>query len=186
MAQGISRARALQGGSHTAAAAAAATTCSSHAAAACSSPAASPAFGRVAPIAPCASLIVGSKVPSQGKLKYPAFMDWDHHGNAVVADTDNHRLQVFRLSDGACLRIIGSEGSCAGQFKRPYGVAFDSAGLTRRTIKCRCSATATAATYEPLAAKAVQMGVSSCSVLVGGQGRIVVGDFFNHRIQVLQ
>jgi hypothetical protein len=47
---------------------------------------------------------------------------------SVVADEDYHRLQVIRLSDGACLRTIGSEGSGAGQFNSPQGVAFDSAG----------------------------------------------------------
>jgi DNA-binding beta-propeller fold protein YncE len=49
-------------------------------------------------------------------------------GNVVVADTDNHRLQVIRPSDGACLRTIGSEGSGAGHFDSPHGIAFDSAG----------------------------------------------------------
>ena len=55
-------------------------------------------------------------------------MALDHQGNVVVADEGNHRLQVIRLIDGACLRTIGSKGSGAGQFNYPRGVAFDSAG----------------------------------------------------------
>ncbi len=55
-------------------------------------------------------------------------MAWDLQGDAVVADESNHRLQVIRLSDSACLSTIGSKGSGAGQFKEPWGVAFDSAG----------------------------------------------------------
>ena len=45
-----------------------------------------------------------------------------------MADGRNHRVQVLRSSDGAHLRTIGSEGSGAGQFNEPRGVAFDSAG----------------------------------------------------------
>ncbi len=64
------------------------------------------------------------------------------------------------------MRTIGSQGSGASQLNQPIGVAFDSAGRiivadlrqTAGIIECSCCATATAATYEPLAAKAVEMG----------------------------
>ncbi len=52
----------------------------------------------------------------------------DHEDNVVVADDNNRRVIVLRPSDGACLRTIGSEGSGAGQFNGPCGVAFDGAG----------------------------------------------------------
>jgi DNA-binding beta-propeller fold protein YncE len=84
--------------------------------------------GPVARSGPGFLRIFGSEGSSNGQFKYPSSMAWDHQGNVVVADTDNHRLQVIRLSDGTCLRTIGSEGSGAGQFNRPFGVAFDSAG----------------------------------------------------------
>jgi DNA-binding beta-propeller fold protein YncE len=51
----------------------------------------------------------------------------DGQGNVVEAEGDYHRVQVLHCSD-AHLRTIGSEGSGAGRFNRPYGVAFDSAG----------------------------------------------------------
>jgi hypothetical protein len=121
--------------------------------------------GPVAPSGPGFLRIFGSKGSSNGQFNYPRSMAWDLQGNVVVADNDNHRLQVIRLSDGACLRIIGSKGSGAGQFNCPYGVAFDSAGhiivADTGIIECRCCATATAATYEPSAAKAVETGSST-------------------------
>jgi tripartite motif-containing protein 71 len=54
-------------------------------------------------------------------------MAWDLQGDVVVAHCHNHRVQVIRLSDGACLRIMGSQGSGTGQYNQPIGVAFDSA-----------------------------------------------------------
>ena len=46
----------------------------------------------------------------------------------MVADGDNHRIQVLRYSDGAHLRSFGSYGAGAGQFDQPWGIAFDGAG----------------------------------------------------------
>ncbi len=49
-------------------------------------------------------------------------MAWDLQGDVVVADSDNHRLQVIRLSDGACLRIIGRKSkNLAGVYVCVYG-----------------------------------------------------------------
>ncbi len=41
--------------------------------------------------------------------------------NLYVVDGDNHRIQVLRYEDFACVRIIGSYGTGPGQFIRPYG-----------------------------------------------------------------
>jgi hypothetical protein len=121
--------------------------------------------GPVARSGPGFSRIFGSRGSSSVQFMYPRFMAWDHQGNVVVTDTNNDRLQVIRLSDGACLRTIGSRGSGAGQFNRPFGVAFDSAGhiIVADTLNHRVQvlATATAATYELSAAKAVETGSSS-------------------------
>ncbi len=46
----------------------------------------------------------------------------DGEGHLIVADANNHRLQVLRLEDGSHVRSIGSEGSGPGQFKEPCGV----------------------------------------------------------------
>jgi hypothetical protein len=52
--------------------------------------------------------IFGSEGSSNGQFNYPMFMAWDHKGNVVVADSGNHRLQVIRLSDGACQARVNS------------------------------------------------------------------------------
>ena len=88
-------------------------------------PAAAPALGCVAGAGFVRAF--GSKGSSNGQFKIPKFMAWDHQGNVAIADEYNHRVQVVRLSDGACLRTIGSEGSGAGQFNYPAGVALDGA-----------------------------------------------------------
>ena len=46
-------------------------------------------------------------------------------GNVYVADTGNHRIQVFD-SSGTYVTTLGSSGSGDDQFQDPYGVAVDS------------------------------------------------------------
>ncbi|MCW5865514.1 MAG: hypothetical protein KIT52_20670 [Anaerolineae bacterium] len=48
-------------------------------------------------------------------------------GNVYVADTFNHRVEVFD-TNGNYLDKWGSEGSGDGQFKYPYGLTADAAG----------------------------------------------------------
>jgi len=48
-------------------------------------------------------------------------------GSIVVADSENHRVQVFS-GDGEFVRSFGSEGNVAGQFGYPYGVAVGAGG----------------------------------------------------------
>ena len=64
---------------------------------------------------------------SPGKRCSPRGVALDAEGNVVVADSWNHRVQVFRL-DGTFVRSFGSEGSGPGQMKKPWGVAVDGAG----------------------------------------------------------
>ncbi|OQY59471.1 MAG: hypothetical protein B6245_06495 [Desulfobacteraceae bacterium 4572_88] len=45
-----------------------------------------------------------------------------------VADTGNHRIQVFRRKDGRHIRTWGSEGKSLGQFEFPGDVAVDEDG----------------------------------------------------------
>jgi hypothetical protein len=49
---------------------------------------------------------------------------------AVVADSYNHRLSLFRVDDGASLRHLGSHGAASGQFNWPSAVAVASASVT--------------------------------------------------------
>jgi tripartite motif-containing protein 71 len=49
---------------------------------------------------------------------------------AVVADTDNHRLVLFRVRDGALVRRVGSFGAAPGHFHCPYAVTVVPARAT--------------------------------------------------------
>ncbi len=148
--------------------------------------------GPVARSGPGFLRIFGSEGSSNGQFKWPSSMAWYHQGNVVVADGTNHRLQVIRLSDGACLRTIGSRGSGAGQFKCLCGAAFDSAGhiivadtYNHRVQVLRYSDGSHVRTIGSEGSGNGQFE-GPYGVLIDGQGRIIVSDSSNHRIQVLQ
>jgi hypothetical protein len=50
---------------------------------------------------------------------------------AVVADTNNDRLSLFRVDDDTLLRHVGSQGAAPGQFNSPQSVSVVSSRLTR-------------------------------------------------------
>jgi DNA-binding beta-propeller fold protein YncE len=73
--------------------------------------------------------VIGSEGEGRAQLKGPyAGLAFDGEGNIVVSDGHNHRLQVFRYSDGAHMRTIGAAGAGNGQFSCPWGIAFDDSG----------------------------------------------------------
>ncbi len=72
--------------------------------------------------------VIGSLGAGNGQFDLPHGVAFDGEGNLVVADCNNHRIQVFRYIDGAHLRTIGSRGAGNGQFNEPWGIAFDGAG----------------------------------------------------------
>jgi DNA-binding beta-propeller fold protein YncE len=49
---------------------------------------------------------------------------------AVVADTNTHRLSLFRVDDGTLLRHVGSHGAAPGQFDWPTAVSVVSSEVT--------------------------------------------------------
>ncbi len=49
---------------------------------------------------------------------------------AVVADTSNHRLSLFRVDDDTLLRHVGSRGAAPGQFEYPKSIAMVSSEVT--------------------------------------------------------
>lgn len=51
----------------------------------------------------------------------------DRQGNIYVADTLNHRIEVF-APDGTLLRNFGTQGNGLDQFYEPRGLAFDAQG----------------------------------------------------------
>jgi NHL repeat len=62
---------------------------------------------------------------SPGQFDRPAGVAVDTLGRIVVADKDNHRIQIFTF-EGVFLLKFGEKGSKPGQFNYPWDVATDS------------------------------------------------------------
>ena len=63
-----------------------------------------------------------------GQFRNPTGIAISPSGLVYVADTGNHRIQIFNVA-GRYLGSFGAKGSSEGQFKAPGGVALDSSGL---------------------------------------------------------
>jgi len=70
---------------------------------------------------------VGYSGQGEGQFADPRGVAVDAQGNVHVADTNNHRIQVFD-SNGAFLRQWGVQGDGDGQFNEPWGIAVDGDG----------------------------------------------------------
>jgi uncharacterized protein (TIGR03663 family) len=62
-----------------------------------------------------------------GQMDYPKGLAVDSEGNTYVADSYNHRVQVFD-ANGRFVRQWGSQGNAAGQFQEPWGLTVDPLG----------------------------------------------------------
>jgi DNA-binding beta-propeller fold protein YncE len=114
---------------------------------------------------------------------------FDGEGNLVVCDSGNHRIQVFRYSDGAHLRSFGSRGAGNGQFNQPWGIAFDGAGHiivsennNHRVQVLRYSDGAHILTFSSKGTGNVLL--CPRGIAVDGEGNVAVFDCFNARVQV--
>lgn len=72
------------------------------------------------------SQVIGSVGAGDGQLMAPRNIAIGPDGNLYVADSGNHRIQVFD-PDGNALRSWGGFGSQAGMFNEPWGIAVDEA-----------------------------------------------------------
>jgi len=74
-------------------------------------------------------LSIGTKKAgnADGQLYLPTGLVFDHHrGLLLVADSWNHRVQVFSCDDGGSfVSKLGEKGNQPGQFHRPWGLAID-------------------------------------------------------------
>jgi len=109
-------------------------------------------------------------------------------GHIFVADTDNHRIQVFSAT-GAHIRNIGEYGDTSGKLKTPKGICIDSDGIVwvADTDNNRIQAFTSSGTvlYE-LGSYGTNTSqfIKPTDVQMGPQGRIFVSDRSNHRVQV--
>lgn len=67
---------------------------------------------------------IGKRGSGKGEFRCPSGVSCDNMGNIYVADTGNHRIQVFNLN-GQFLRKFGKEGKMKGQLKVPTGIVVD-------------------------------------------------------------
>ena len=109
-------------------------------------------------------------------------------GEIIVADTQNHRIQVFR-GDGVFLRKFGSRGSGDGQLNSPVGVAVDRVGqiivadADNHRIQVFSSDGAFLRKFGTGGSGDGQFNFPF-GVAVNASGQIIVADDGNHRIQV--
>ncbi|MBC8446898.1 MAG: TIGR03663 family protein, partial [Chloroflexi bacterium] len=71
--------------------------------------------------------LFGTQGTAAGQFSNPRNVAVGPDGHLYVADTGNHRIQVFD-AEGDFLRQWGSQGSAEGQFNEPWGVAVDAQG----------------------------------------------------------
>ena len=69
-------------------------------------------------------LCIGKKGSGEGLLNEPMGVAVTAKDEVVVADNQNHRVQVFDIN-GTFLRSFGHKGENAGEFKNPTGIAID-------------------------------------------------------------
>ena len=69
-------------------------------------------------------LSFGEKGSGDGMFMYPYGVAVSDGDEIVLADSNNHRVQVFD-SNGTFLRFFGREGKNAGEFKYPVGIAIN-------------------------------------------------------------
>ena len=69
-------------------------------------------------------LCIGKKGCGEGLLNEPMGVAVTAKDEVVVADNQNHRVQVFD-SNGTFLRSFGHKGENAGEFKNPTGIAIN-------------------------------------------------------------
>ena len=69
-------------------------------------------------------LCFGEEGSGDGMFKNPLGVAVTHKDEILVADCENHRVQVFD-SNGTFLRSFGHKGENAGEFNRPFAIATD-------------------------------------------------------------
>ncbi len=74
-----------------------------------------------------ATRLIGSFGVAEGQLNTPRAVAFAPDGRIVVADSGNHRIQVFN-PDGSVALVFGTMGSAPGQFNEPWGVTVDADG----------------------------------------------------------
>jgi predicted membrane-bound mannosyltransferase/DNA-binding beta-propeller fold protein YncE len=70
------------------------------------------------------NLVIGAGGTGEGQLSRPRNLAPGPQGNVYVLDSNNHRVAVFD-AEGQLVRAWGNQGTAAGQFNEPWGIAVD-------------------------------------------------------------
>jgi DNA-binding beta-propeller fold protein YncE len=135
---------------------------------------------------------IGSEGQATGQFVWPLGLAVSEAGELFVADSYNHRVQVFRVSNGTFQRQIGgAQGSGNGQLNTPLDVAL-SPDETELLVVDLCNhriQVFRARDGQHLRGwgsygSADGQFHSPNSVVVTGSGEVVVADYNNHRVCV--
>ncbi|KPA16221.1 hypothetical protein MHK_003572, partial [Candidatus Magnetomorum sp. HK-1] len=125
-----------------------------------------------------------------GEFKYPYFLTMNSSGTLYVADTYNHRIQVF-TADGQYIKSIGSSGTNAGEFDEPYGIAVDDSKIY--VADCGNHRVQVLNADSGVFEYSIGTGTAGSNpgqfewptgIAVDNNGKIYVADYSNHRVQV--
>ncbi|KAG5892471.1 hypothetical protein JTB14_017435 [Gonioctena quinquepunctata] len=133
----------------------------------------------------------GSQGTGPGQFDRPAGIAISHQGNIVVADKDNHRIQIFKI-DGTYLLAFGEKGTRNGQFNYPWDVACNAYGqlIVSDTRNHRIQMFTSDGNF------LCKYGFEGSSMMwkhfdsprgvcFTPRGRVIVTDFNNHRLVVV-
>lgn len=132
---------------------------------------------------PSVSLADTARGSGPGQLLDPRGVAVDREGNVYVADTGNHRVQVFG-PDGRLAKIYGEHGATPGAFDEPSDVAIDAAGNVLVVDTWNHRVQKLDRNGFPLALYTPPDGFFGPRAIAVGEGRIYVSDTGNHRIAV--
>lgn len=124
-----------------------------------------------------------------GQFNSPTAVVVDENGTVFVADSYNHRIQVFD-SNFSYVKTIGSHGNATGQFEYPTGLALDSSGLLYVADKFNHRVQVFDADGDYVAQIGGDEGSASgqfsrpTGVSIAPNGDVYVADSNNHRVQV--
>ena len=137
----------------------------------------------------------GWKGAGPGQLDHPAGLAINASGQAIVADRDNHRVQVFQpsTSDETLLQSAtwGTNGSGDGQFNQPYGVAVDPqtgevyvADYYNHRIQVFDAAGSFKRKWGSYGAADGQLAYPSGIALDSSKSELYISEWGNHRVSV--
>lgn len=143
--------------------------------------------GKPAPLQVAFLTTWGTSGAADGQFDRPIGIAMDASGRVYVADTLNHRVQVFN-GDGAFSHKWGSLGNSDGQFNFPSGIAVDESGnvYVADTMNLRVQVFSASGTFLHKwgTGGAGDGQFNFPSGIAVDSGKVYVTDHVNHSVQV--